>query len=53
MHCLLAHSCMPTLRYYSYSYRGKLKDTVLDWDDSLPAKELEEAEFHSKYVQIL
>ena len=28
--------------------RGKLRDTVLDWEDSLPAKEMETAEYHSK-----
>ena len=32
--------------------RGKLRDTVLDWEDSLPTKELEAADYHSKYVYI-
>ena len=33
--------------------RGKLRDTVLDWEDSLPAKELEKSEYHSRYVLFL
>lgn len=28
--------------------RGKLRDTVLDWEDSLPTEEIETAEYHSK-----
>lgn len=33
-------------------FRGKLRDTVLDWEDSLPTKEMETAEYHSKYVHL-
>lgn len=41
MHKMVGISCY---------YRGKLRDTVLDWEDALPAKEIESADYHSKYI---
>ena len=32
--------------------RGKMKDTILDWEDDLPHKELDLAEHHSKNAQL-
>ncbi|KFM26008.1 3-isopropylmalate dehydratase [Auxenochlorella protothecoides] len=32
--------------------RGPLTDTVLDWDDALPAKELKEAELRAKHADL-
>ena len=32
--------------------RGKMKDTILDWEDDLPQKELDLAEYHSKNAQL-
>ncbi|KAL6777056.1 SRTA1 [Auxenochlorella protothecoides x Auxenochlorella symbiontica] len=32
--------------------RGPLTDTVLDWDDALPAKELKEAEHRAKHADL-
>ena len=28
--------------------RGRLRDTVLDWEDELPVEEMERAEHHAK-----
>ncbi len=34
------------------SCRGKMKDTILDWEDDLPDKEFNTAEYHSKHAQL-
>ena len=30
--------------------RGRLRDTVLDWEDELPVEDLERAEHHARWV---
>ena len=33
-------------------FRGKLRDTVLDWEDELPYEDLQKADYHSKSVTV-
>jgi NAD+-dependent protein deacetylase sirtuin 6 len=42
-------SC-PALKGGKISCRGKLRDTILDWEHELPVKDLSLADIHSKYV---
>ena len=39
----------PAVKGGKISCRGKLHDTVLDWEHELPAKDLALANLHSKY----
>jgi len=34
-----------------FGFRGKLRDTVLDWEDALPPSQLDRAEKHCRQVQ--
>ena len=35
----------------SHPRRGKLRDTVLDWEDELPADDMDKAQRHSRLVE--
>ena len=37
---------------YAPPLRGRLRDTVLDWEDPLPEADLERAEQHSKWAGV-
>lgn len=42
---------MIRLIFFCFS-RGKLRDTILDWEDSLPYKDLVTAEHHSRQADL-
>ena len=46
-HCLNVNICMIT---QCVPIRGRLRDTVLDWEDPLPEEDLEKAEQHSRWL---
>ena len=35
-----------------FKFRGKLRDTILDWEDSLPFDDLAASEQHSRYKNL-
>jgi len=35
-----------------FDYRGKLRDTILDWEDALPTSQLDMAENHCRSVSV-
>ncbi len=46
------YGCMYVCIYVCmYALRGRLRDSVLDWEDELPAEDLERADHHSRSGQ--
>ena len=48
--CRYLNHCVQAIAIW-LTYRGKLRDTVLDWKDCLPKEDLEKAEHYSRFNQ--
>lgn len=46
----LDEDCKRSATLRARSCRGKLHDTILDWEDNLPNADLEMSDYHSRYL---